>query len=968
MYIVLEHIVLHAHRCTHIHAHKRAFPEEPMETASDNTLAERLRREDPEQFHTLVRMHLSFVLDLSTDDCECASEKARSRLQKWGFVPFSKKGKCAVKGVMEGAPLTQEGICQVYQLIDFLSKEQNICQEGIFRRSGKMTRQQELKSFLNQGMPLNLDDGHFSVHDCASVLKNFLAELPESLLTDAHYPAYCQIAEMCGGTSGSSDEPGNQNRESRLLRALQLLFLLLPTENRILLKDILRLLHLTAKHEGKNKMSADSLATLFTPHLLCPRKLSPEAIHLNSQTMSRVIAFMIQQGTTLFNIPPKLATDIRAYLAERERRRLSPKKELSESVCDGTAANTIFSFVDRERTALAHVANPTEAALAQLYAHIQSMPESSKKKKLIKQFNKENGHGTPLQVNMRRKNHLRSKSLGDSIKKHIFHKGTKQKSDNTQSQFSGSHSLSHEVLNKPGTCMRLFQKSMDEDSRSCGDKDEMSRICKSPLSSTDCVVLQLQCSMLNNSKREKHSDSSSNKDTAPDGTEIAAREQILQNLASQIAANHHEDKTNKLLSGSALGSRKRVSSSSLESSCENGLSPPKASCCSADPNLPSLSHTPSTPCQSMCRNEGTNIWPVSNPATALPSSCCDRSVDCQIALPGFFSPQPPLGHTNNRLTPRNTLTYFLTTSTPASQSRLRMPSSTRGPIDANHSSCLLTPIADDNSSMSPITRSTQKMSKAMQETMMTPRSRKPVVLVSGSNLCHLANISTLEANQKQFCEEGIGDSCNSVAEDVENVNKEDCSVGSCNISYSVENNAVKTLASNAKSSQAQRDDAENVDMKTEEIWSAVSQDTANDSGSLTSTFRSYLLNRSVLTASPVDLSFSSRTGDFDTSESNNEKKILEREMLSSSLLYCLDGNHLSTSGETGEEVNDLYGSCSDGLMEQSAHVASTEMGTNSQSHTSEEDNRKICDIKSSRVALMSNSKQLCKKVIHETSL
>jgi len=72
--------------------------------------------------------------------------------------------------------------------------------------------------------------------------------------------------------------------------------------------------------------------------------------------------------------------------------------------------------VDRERTALAHVTNPTEAALAQLYAHIQSLPESSKKKKLIKQFNKENGQGTPLQVNMRRKNHLRSKSLGDSIK------------------------------------------------------------------------------------------------------------------------------------------------------------------------------------------------------------------------------------------------------------------------------------------------------------------------------------------------------------------------------------------------------------------------------------------------------------------------------------------------------------------------------------------------------------------------
>jgi hypothetical protein len=39
---------------------------------------------------------------------------------------------------------------------------------------------------------------------------------------------------------------------------------------------------------------------------------------------------MIQQGTALLDIPPKLATDIRAYLAERERRKLSPKKEVGK--------------------------------------------------------------------------------------------------------------------------------------------------------------------------------------------------------------------------------------------------------------------------------------------------------------------------------------------------------------------------------------------------------------------------------------------------------------------------------------------------------------------------------------------------------------------------------------------------------------------------------------------------------------
>lgn len=73
-------------------------------------------------------------------------------------------------------------------------KFKDIMQEGIFRRTGKLTRQQDLKNSLYQGIPLNLNDGRYSVHDCASVLKGFLAELPEPLLSDLHYPAHCQIA------------------------------------------------------------------------------------------------------------------------------------------------------------------------------------------------------------------------------------------------------------------------------------------------------------------------------------------------------------------------------------------------------------------------------------------------------------------------------------------------------------------------------------------------------------------------------------------------------------------------------------------------------------------------------------------------------------------------------------------------------------------------------------------------------
>lgn len=257
---------------------------------------------------------------------------------------------------------------------------------------------------------------------------------------------------------------------------------------------------------------------------------------------------------------------------------------------------------------------------------------------------------------------------------------------------------------------------------------------------------------------------------------------------------------------------------------------------------------------------------------------------------------------------------------------------------------------------------------------MTPRCRKPVVLLSGSNLCQLANISTLGTIQKHFCHEGNSASCNSTAEDKEIVNnKEDWPVGTCNTSYSMDCDAVKTVGNNTMA--LMEDEEEKEDFKTADICSTLSKYMTSDSGSLTSTFRTYLLSRSVLTASPVDLSFSSRTGDFDTSDSNNEK-ILERGTLSTSLLYCLDGNQPSISDVTDKQENDVYSSCcsdsrDSGILhkEQVVMEAPRVCETNLQScSTSKKDNGKICEVTSSKAALISNSEQFSEDVICETSL
>lgn len=256
-----------------------------------------------------------------------------------------------------------------------------------------MARQAELKHLLLGGkQPINLSSGEYTVHDCASVLKVILSDLPEPLLMDAFYSAYCQLAAQYN--KAFQQQGDHCALEARLTNALQLLFLLLPVENRELLDCVLKMLYKTTEYTEKNLMNSDSLSTLFTPHLICPRKLPPEALHAISQQMCGLVSFMIRRSEVLFDVPPKLATDIKMYFVEQKRKRtMSPEMMLDESVTSDSTAATVFTFIDREKTQQAHDSNPTDQALAQLYAHIQSMPESSKKRKLVKQFNKENGHG-----------------------------------------------------------------------------------------------------------------------------------------------------------------------------------------------------------------------------------------------------------------------------------------------------------------------------------------------------------------------------------------------------------------------------------------------------------------------------------------------------------------------------------------------------------------------------------------------
>lgn len=649
----------------------------------DESFVELFKKEHNEQFHVLVKMHLSFLLHMTTEESECFYEKVK--LRKWNLVPFGKKSKH--RNVSEGATLNQEALNQLHQLIAFIKKDENIKSEGIFRRTGSLERQNDLKTALYQGQTIDFKENSFTVHDCASVLKGFLADLPEPLTTDIQFPVYCQIAE-----SFKINEPSH---EVKILQSVQLLFLLLPKENKQMLQDIFELLHQVALYEKENKMSPENLAKLFTPHLLCPRKLAPETLLKDSQTLFGTVAFMIKKFPELFNIPAQLLLDFRSHYEQAN--------VLNESVKG--AAHTVFTFVDNKLTAKENEQNVTETALAQLYAHIQSLPESSKKRKLVKQFNKENGQGTPLQVI--RSSVPKNKSFGDSIKKHMFHK-----------------------------------------------------------------------KLLKNVKKSSYS-------------------QLKTASSDEVLNSPHSSQKNP---------RGRLFCHNFDSSSDDEDKPPK-------------------------RPKRSQDTPVN----------CRRKSDSDLTL-GDVSGTPG---------------QYLT-STPACRPLL-------------NGNDVFTPEGQNRKSMSPITRSTQRMPRAMQETMMTPRSRKPVLLVSGTNINNLAKVSpklTLLQEEAQL-----------------KLNKESEVEGSDRYGRSeemlVEESSEKgvkrthtitdlTPDYSKKSFVKSKSDGDlTINQKNTEKQPKMNK--TDSPKTLSDTFQQYLSSRDMLTCSPTDSSFSSRSDDFQSySELHNE--------------------------------------------------------------------------------------------------
>ncbi|XP_023806754.1 rho GTPase-activating protein 6 isoform X2 [Oryzias latipes] len=191
---------------------------------------------------------------------------------------------------------------------------------GIFRVGSSKKRVRQLREEFDQGWEVIMDEEH-SVHDVAALLKEFLRDLPDPLLTRELYTAFINTILL--------DDSDQQS-------AIQLLIFMLPPCNSDTLQRLLCLLSTVCTHaddsldsDGKeipgNKMTSLNLATIFGPNLLHKQKNSDKEFAVESfaraeesSAVISVVQRMIDSYEMLFMVPADLQNEVLMSLLETD--------------------------------------------------------------------------------------------------------------------------------------------------------------------------------------------------------------------------------------------------------------------------------------------------------------------------------------------------------------------------------------------------------------------------------------------------------------------------------------------------------------------------------------------------------------------------------------------------------------------------------------------------------------------------
>ncbi|KAI8373601.1 RhoGAP domain protein [Choanephora cucurbitarum] len=145
----------------------------------------------------------------------------------------------------------------VHRCIEYLETKDALYEEGIYRLSGSSSKVKALKKRFNDAGDIKLLEDvkeYHDIHAIAGLLKMWLRELPENVLTEAALPGFLD----------NITDKQDRSREIRRLISL------LPSENYTLLRSLCAHLIRVIENSDKNKMTLRNICIVFSATLGIP--------------------------------------------------------------------------------------------------------------------------------------------------------------------------------------------------------------------------------------------------------------------------------------------------------------------------------------------------------------------------------------------------------------------------------------------------------------------------------------------------------------------------------------------------------------------------------------------------------------------------------------------------------------------------------------------------------------------------
>ncbi|XP_015132095.3 protein FAM13A isoform X3 [Gallus gallus] len=219
--------------------------------------------------------------------------RLKEDMKKIASLPLNKQ-KDATRPKVFGVSLLelqQQGLSKngipivVWNIVEYLTQH-GMTQEGLFRVNGSMKTVEQLRLQYERGEEVELvKDG--DVYSAASLLKLFLRELPDGIITSALHSKFIQLYQ------DGRNEVQKERNLKELLKEL-------PDAHYCLLKYLCQFLIKVAEHHVENRMNLCNLATVFGPN--CFHVPSGFEGIKEQEICNKIMTKMLESYNTLFEL------------------------------------------------------------------------------------------------------------------------------------------------------------------------------------------------------------------------------------------------------------------------------------------------------------------------------------------------------------------------------------------------------------------------------------------------------------------------------------------------------------------------------------------------------------------------------------------------------------------------------------------------------------------------------------------